>query len=885
MRKLLSLLIILSILPCAVVSAEETETAYAIFGANGAQVSNAVITTGMENSFDAETVSGREAWKLGTSGSENCFINIDISEPADSEYENYRLEVTYLDSGNGHFFVRYHKKGGAEELEPIISENSGEWKTASLYLPKAAFKNGITTSAGGKCDIVLSTNRWTTYSLSPMHISEVRLTDLKTEDRSDIVVKSTPNELTFSDGDAQSIAYSVDNPLYKRLEGTMTVSVTDEDGSVIGKNEEAVSISANGRLNKTLSLDVKKYGVHTIKLAFSAPTDGIYSEKECEISLSRKSAAKKDGFGISAHLYESHVQSTIPLLSDMGTKMLRDECFWKDYEKEKGVYKLDDNYVNYIDEAVSQGIEPLIILDFGNKLYTGSDSDYPKTDTQIAAYGEYVYHLVSDLKGKVQYFEVWNEFETSGSGAEYAKILKTAYTRAKAANPNVKIIGLAAAGVNVNYLDELLAAEPNIGNYMDLISFHLYAMGNSPESKYFTTQMNYSIRELKNRFADKEIWLTEMGWSESEKSGNPKIKTDGTRISESQAAKYAVRCILRNDAEWKFSHIFDYTWNDSHDNFLEREANFGKLNSDLSAKKSYVAYAAMNSFIGGGQLDERVVDSDNNYIQSYTVGEDKKVSVIFNADDKKSRVYVQPDYEACTFYDMYGNLLAPGEENGAYLIETDGEPIYMIETRDAAYMHYATNTANIHGKIEGAQSGSQIMLYVLKPGADAGDILDVNSLAYIAQATVGESGAYEFSFPMTDSEGDYKIYIGYKKADNLLGPITLRVKRSISGKISLYRGDKEIKTLSELLAAEGNISVKGIINNKYNVAADVSVYAAGYDKDKNMTWAGAADGRIDKFGSNEILLDVDEVQVLDNGEIKVFLWTDSQKPIVMDLLK
>lgn len=87
------------------------------------------------------------------------------------------------------------------------------------------------------------------------------------------------------------------------------------------------------------------------------------------------------------------------------------------------------------------------------------------------------------------------------------------------------------------------------------------------------------------------------------------------------------------------------------------------------------------------------------------------------------------------------------------------------------------------------------------------------------------------------------------------------------------------------MAAEGNISVKGIINNKYNVAADVSVYAAGYDKDKNMTWAGAADGRIDKFGSNEILLDVDEVQVLDNGEIKVFLWTDSQKPIVMDLLK
>ena len=63
MRKLLSLLIILSILPCAVVSAEETETAYAIFGANGAQVSNAVITTGVENSFDAETVSGREAGK------------------------------------------------------------------------------------------------------------------------------------------------------------------------------------------------------------------------------------------------------------------------------------------------------------------------------------------------------------------------------------------------------------------------------------------------------------------------------------------------------------------------------------------------------------------------------------------------------------------------------------------------------------------------------------------------------------------------------------------------------------------------------------------------------------------------------------------------------
>ena len=57
------------------------------------------------------------------------------------------------------------------------------------------------------------------------------------------------------------------------------------------------------------------------------------------------------------------------------------------------------------------------------------------------------------LKGKVTYFEVWNELNLQGAdkGKIYAKMLKTAYIRAKEANPDCKIIGPVTAGVNNSF--------------------------------------------------------------------------------------------------------------------------------------------------------------------------------------------------------------------------------------------------------------------------------------------------------------------------------------------------------------------------------------------------------------------------------------------------
>lgn len=894
MKKIISLVLAIAVLlpNTFIASAAEQNIASVIFSANGAQTTNMSVTTGVKDSFSSETVGGREAWKLGSAKEDNCFINLDITDAAASDYENYRMDVTYYDGGNGNFYIRYDAKSGTKELEPIILRNSGEWKTASVYLMGAALNNGISTSIGGKCDIVFSSNKWSSYSLSPVYISKVELYDMGTENKAEITLQSAPQDLVFYPGAEQKISYSIDNPMYdSRLEGNAKISVLDENGTVIYSRTEAVSIAKNGTANKTSALNISKYGVHKVLIEVTEEEHNIYSRLECEASFSMAVPAekKKDNFGVSAHFARfENIISTMPMLNKMGAKMLRDECLWKDYEKTKGTYALTDTQKNYINSAAENGLEQLVILGYQNSLYGIDEESYPKTKDQLAAFGEYVYNLVSDLKGKVTYFEVWNEFDIfynkgdKDAAAYYAKLLKVAYQKAKEANPDAKIVGLVSAGVNIYYFDDLLKADSNVGNYMDIISFHLYAMGNSPESAYYTSSMNYSVRELKKRFgSDKEMWLTEMGWSEYEKDGTPNDNTDGKRINEAEAAKYRVRCVLRNDAEWNFSKIFDYTWNDRESTIDNREAFFGNINSDYSAKKSYIAYSAMNNFIGNGTFIEREADSDGNYMQSYRTDFDEVVTVIFNSQDKQSSADVIPVYTACTFYDMYGNEISADEDNGEYIVQTSGEPVYMVQKKEAVHMDYKTNTAEIYGEITGANPGEQIMIYVLKPGKTKEDILDMTALSYIAQEAVKENGVYDFSFSLTGGAGEYKIYIGYEGSKGLIGPISVNVKRDVSAKLGAYGDGKEFVNMNEILSSpEQSITFKGIISNKYNAALNAVLYAAGYDSNNKMLWSDFVEGAVNKFGDNEIKLSVDKEQILDNGEIKVFLWTDNQKPIV-----
>jgi polysaccharide biosynthesis protein PslG len=92
----------------------------------------------------------------------------------------------------------------------------------------------------------------------------------------------------------------------------------------------------------------------------------------------------------------------------------------------------------------------------------------------IPAWEAWITELLTKTKGRVKYWEVWNEppnFSESKSPKDYGKIVASAYKTAKAVDPKLQI-GLAAQSVNLSFLAEALDAGA-AGNF-DYVTVHPY---------------------------------------------------------------------------------------------------------------------------------------------------------------------------------------------------------------------------------------------------------------------------------------------------------------------------------------------------------------------------------------------------------------------------
>ena len=121
-----------------------------------------------------------------------------------------------------------------------------------------------------------------------------------------------------------------------------------------------------------------------------------------------------------------------PLHYDAGFKWARvgyhdDPINWHWVEKEKGVFKIDPETDAAVTELVSHGVNIVMSLDFGNRLYCGPAArtlpqlwewNYdmpapPTTPEAIAAWARYVEFMVKHFRDRVGHFEIWNEWNIS----------------------------------------------------------------------------------------------------------------------------------------------------------------------------------------------------------------------------------------------------------------------------------------------------------------------------------------------------------------------------------------------------------------------------------------------------------------------------------------
>lgn len=695
------------------------------------------------------------------------------------------------------------------------------------------------------------------------------------EMNAELSILTDRQSLNLSEIGEFKLTYVIDNKsLTERINGLATYTLCDENSDVLWIGEGNVTVSANGTKKFEIVGNVSKYGVNTLKIDIKDKTTGKILTGEAEVSLSKNNHTLNPDVGVSAHFaWNSNPNSTIPYLKKMGAGFVRDEIYWSEYLTADGDYVLPEKADDYVNKLVENGIEPVIILNYSNNGNSAVPSDRTEFNTFLTGFGEYVYNLVSDLKGRVTYFEVWNEMNTIDSGAygrQYAKMLKIAYEKAKLANPECKIIGPVTAGISNTFFMAMKAEVSNIADYMDILSFHEYGYANIPESADYEATLRKCANTLTSYFGNKEIWLTEMGWAE-----------DYNGITERDAAMYTVRQYLNNSAEKFADKMFIYNWINHQGHSNSYEANLGLLNGNLSAKKGYSAMAAMNNFLRGFELEDVSTDSDNNYTYSYKNGS-REVIVLYNADDAEKTVTVSPSFLSSGLYDMYGNKIEDLSGADSYNIAIDGAPKYIVKDTQPAMMDYKTNTAQIHGIIDGAQMYDNVMLYVTKPDVSAKDVLSRGNLVYIEQLRLGEGGSYEFSFPMYKDAGDYNVYIGYGKASTLLGPVKLQVVRDVSGYTEVTDASGKLDNIQDIVNSKFEVKASGIVSNTYNTILEAMFFAAGM-KGNRLMWIEKDNQTIKGYGEHTIELTLDKALVSEVDEIRLFLWKEDIAPIVNEI--
>jgi polysaccharide biosynthesis protein PslG len=350
-----------------------------------------------------------------------------------------------------------------------------------------------------------------------------------------------------------------------------------------------------------------------LALAASAPAPAPASA-----SASAESAQTP---AVQAHLLwsrydRSDVETQLDRVKAAGAGMVRVDLGWASLEKEgKGRY--DPWYLGKIDHVVAEAGERGIKVLFTVWETPCWASTAPETEKQGCAgswwsrgvqrygpinpadFGDAVAYLVHRYGNRVAAWELWNEpnhsdfLKASNQVTTYANLVKAAYPKAKAADPAAKIIAGSLADADYAFTESLY--EHGLKGNFDAYSVHPYSEDRSPlhrgfsgwEKKSFVSGVPRVRDTLLRHGDDKQLWLTEFGWSTCTVRGDDAWDNC---VDETTQAAWLKEAFARMQS-WSYVDVgVWFNLEDTSADEGDRVDNYGLLRQDGSDKPAYGAF-------------------------------------------------------------------------------------------------------------------------------------------------------------------------------------------------------------------------------------------------------------------------------------------------------
>ena len=695
-------------------------TAYYDFSSSGGQH---LVTAAMGDGSSPNIVTrgGREGWEISNANdtTESATINCGVDRAfayGVSDGSTFEIEIDYYDADRAVFSLVYSAQDRSDRFAGSVMTDGvgtkdtvndiGQWKTAVFRLQDAKFddsldsadfkisanilnsNHGISSSTPNGYGSYYSSYYPDTYgrvsTLDPIVIGAVRIKKLDTKNPFDIKVTTDSTSNTLFDEESAKFNYNMQNKTAQDFSLNAEYTVTDQDGREVLTKTDTVSIAANETKEFSVDLGQVPYGLFTLTSSFTA--DGVENQTKTEFSHSREAKVLNERVGTNVHFegsdsYKNDENKIMELVKKAGIASVRDSMRWADIETVKGKYEIPEMTRRGMDLAEELGIEYFPIITGDNPNIYGEASQPPKDEATFEAYSKFAEFVAKEFSGIATAAETWNEYNIhypQHTAEEMTSMIKATYDGVKAANPDMKVIGIDDAGLSLSDMRKLF--EAGALNYMDGISYHPYYHSRGPEtSGVFSNGL--AVQNLLAEFGkpETEIWITENGWPTW--LGNP--------ISETDQAVYHVTTILENAAWQIFDRYYFYEFANSGIQPEYMESFFGMTKSvydevPYAARPSYVGVCNVNYQLGNTEFKDALGGlsmTANEFVYRFTRQ---------NGDGKGSEmiaIWTRGDYtelglnlgcDSVTMYDFYGNESTLYGIGGKYSIAATDVPVYLV---------------------------------------------------------------------------------------------------------------------------------------------------------------------------------------------------------------
>lgn len=323
--------------------------------------------------------------------------------------------------------------------------------------------------------------------------------------------------------------------------------------------------------------------------------------------------------------------------------------FWPHLEREKGQWDfrtLDD----CVKLASEKGVDLIYTMALTPKWAAARNDSSPYGDGPTAAepknlddWRNFVRTVATRYKGKIQYYEIWNEPNLkhffSGSIDQLVTLAREAYTIIKEVDPAAKVVSpsLYSDYGALPWLDEYFAKGG--GNYADIIGAHFYIANDKPPEESLPLIRKVQQVIAKHKLEQKPFWNTETGY------GN---KQDNAFYSDEQSMAYVARMYLLNWASG-IERFYWYAWDNRN---VVTMLMVKEDNQTLTGAAK--AYGEIQKWLVGSQMKKCQPDFRNTWTCELVREGGNPAWVVWNSKRDDLSFKVPESYEVRQVQNLYG---------------------------------------------------------------------------------------------------------------------------------------------------------------------------------------------------------------------------------------